>query len=161
MYWGRRRLVETCYFTMKKHMKHLNLLSMFGLAVITIGFGIFGYWLFGPVDIIDIKNSDAVQVDQISYYPGERISYTLDYCKFEKKVATVYRSLVDTYRITYAVVEADLPVGCHTVVRNDLVIPSFIVGDGHRYHLEATTEYKINPIKTITYYWRTVDFLIK
>lgn len=146
---------------MRKNMRHLNKLSVIGVAFIFAVTALFIYWLF--IDDIDItvNNADAVQLDKTAYNVGDRITYTIDYCKREKAVATVTRYLVNDYKITFTEIKSDMPLGCDKFIRNDLVIPEFLVPDGGKYHLEATVTYYVNPIKNKVIHWKTVDFIIK
>jgi len=108
-----------------------------------------------------MNNAEAIPVNKLSYAPGERVTYTLDFCRYEKRVATVYRALVNTYRVAYTPIHSDLPIGCHVMNVSDITIPDFVVPDGHTYYIEATVEYKINPLRTKVYHWRTVNFNIE
>jgi hypothetical protein len=146
---------------MKKRMKHFNLFSIVGLVIIFIIGLLFLYWSVIQPDVIKVDGVNTFAVDQKIYHPGDHISYTFSYCKTRKVVATIDRALIDTYRITYARIYSDLPIGCHTVTSNDLFIPEFIAGEGNKYHLEGTAAYRINPIKTQYVYFRTVDFIIE
>ena len=141
--------------------KKIHIFSIIGLLFISYSLVVFYYWSFIQPDIIKFNNPDSIQVDKTSYFPGERITYTLDYCKTRNLIGIVNRSLQDTYRITYTTVNSNIEVGCHVVKVNDLTIPDFIKGDGKTYHLSIMGQYKINPLRTQVVNLKTVDFLIE
>lgn len=127
------------------------LISCMGLyAVMAIPFG-------GPSVVI--KNPKSVAVEKEMYRPGDRITYTLDYCKRDASPAKVYRILVNSIRISYTEITSDLPVGCRTININDLVIPEF-VPDGI-YHIETTTERQVNIFRKELVTWRSEDFRVE
>ena len=141
-------------------MKHpLTILSI--VTFLSLGFlmVLVGYWLFWPDNIVTISNPNSIQIDKAVYAPGDRITYTLSYCKTAPMTANVMRALVNDYRTLYDTVESNLPTGCHTTKINELTIPSF-APDG-TYHLTGEADYKINPLRTFTVMWRTVDFQVK
>jgi len=142
-------------------MSHLNKASLFGIAVIAFITGLYLYWLFIQPDVINFEETNALVVDKKVYYPGDRITYTLEFCKSKKSVAVVDRALVDSFRVTFAQVTSDLPTGCNKINVNDLVIPDFIVGSGDDYYVEITGVYQINPIRKQYVYLRTENFQIK
>jgi hypothetical protein len=128
----------------------------------TISFGfliLLGYWEFWPNNILTIENSQKISVDKTSYSPGDRITYTLNYCKTKTISGNSLRALVDGFRMTYEPIKGNLPIGCHTININDLTIPTFIPGG--TYHLDMSIEYDINPLRSIIINYKTVDFLIK
>jgi hypothetical protein len=118
-----------------------------------------GYWEFWPDNILTVQNAQELSVDKTIYSPGDRITYTLNYCKTRNMPGILLRALVDGFRMTYEPKGGNLPVGCHTINVNDLEIPSFIPSG--IYHLDMSAEYKINPLKSFIVNYRTVDFLIK
>lgn len=142
-------------------MNKIHVYTTIGLAFIFCSMALAFYWIFLQPDVIKFNNPKAIQLDKSVYTLGERITYTLDYCKTKNIVGVVNRSLQDTYRITYSTVNSNIEVGCHVVKINDLTIPDFIKGDGKTYHLEITGQYQLNPLKTQMVVLRTVDFLIK
>ncbi len=131
---------------------------------ITLGFTIFGValigiWTFYPYHVINIDNSEKIEVDKAIYNSGDRITYTFSYCKDFTIVAIVNRAIVDGFRLTYDSVQSDLEVGCHTVSVNDLIIPDFLPSG--IYHIEDTAEYPVNPMRKILAHFRTVDFEVQ
>lgn len=141
-------------------MKNIHFLSILGLCLIGVSFGILGYWALEP-DVITIKDQEAIRLDKTEYSKGDRITYTLEFCKRKQVPVVIYRSIVDSYRITYQEVVSNLTVGCRTIKAADLVIPEFIVGGGHTYFIDAENEVRVNPLKTQRVHWRSVDFRVE
>jgi hypothetical protein len=118
-----------------------------------------GFWSFYPYKIMEIKNPQSLVVDKEIYQAGDRIAYVLDYCKYKRIQGTVSRSLVDGILVNYSPLISDLETGCFKLKRNDLVIPEFTPTG--IYHISSSVEYKINPLRTITITYRTVDFQVE
>ena len=141
-------------------MKHSALfyLSVFTF-IVTIGLlASIWYWLFWPVKVLDVKNPTAITVDKTVYKAGDRISYTISYCKNNAITGEVNRALVNSIRIPFTGIRSNLATGCKTITNRDLVIPAFV--DSGTYHIETTAEYKINPLRTQTEFWRSVDLQV-
>ena len=136
-------------------MPKIILWTIYGVTVAMVIIVGLLYW---PVKVIDIKNSDAIQLDKKIYKRGDRITYTLDYCKYRNAPATVSRALVNSIRINFTAYYNNLPKGCALVKNSDLVIPEFT--DVGTYHIETTIEYQINPLRRIFKNWRSVDFQV-
>ena len=140
-------------------MKSLVYYYVYGtLALTAIMMAMIAYWLFRPVTVLVVKNPQAVKVDKQVYQAGDRLIYSLDYCKHEAIPGTISRALVDGIRISYVAFYNNLPKGCGVTNNADLVIPEF-VGTG-TYHIEATATYRINPLKTVSTTWRSEDFQV-
>ena len=138
-------------------MRHpLAIISSITLGLTILLCCLVGYWLFYPDNVTTISNSDSVPVNKTTYTAGEHITYTLSYCKTRSLTGKVMRALVDGYRTVYETVYSNLPVGCHTINVNELVIPSFTPTG--KYYLTGTTEYAINPLRTVSNSWKTVEF---
>lgn len=117
---------------------------------------LFAFWLIFPLKVNTTQS--PVIVDKQVYRPGDRITYTLSYCKYKNMPGTVYRSLVNSTRTTFTAISGSLPTGCHMIRVSDLVIPDYT--DDGLYHIEGYTEYKVNPIRTIKSSWQTEEFMI-
>lgn len=126
------------------------------LSVILLG--LVTYWLFWPDNVMVIKNPQAVQVDKQVYQAGDRLTYTVSYCKSRVAIGTITRALVDGYRTNFDVKTNSLTPGCHTVSLNDLEIPKFVPTG--TYHLEATASYVLNPLRNQNVRWQSVDFQV-
>jgi hypothetical protein len=138
----------------------INHYSVFLLGILFAGMCLYGYWMFpvGPKAIV-IHNAANVSVDKEVYHPGDRIHYTLDYCKEASSPARVHRTLVNSIKISYTEILSDLPTGCRKITVSDLEIPEFATPG--IYHLESTSERQVNPLRTEYTTWRSVDFRIE
>jgi hypothetical protein len=141
----------------KKHAEHIYLGIC--LTIITLGSLLVLWWWFFPGVPLETDTPNTIQVDKTVYHAGDHIAYTLSYCKTKPMLMTVTRALVNDFRLTFTEVLTDPPVGCHTFTYNDLIIPDFMPNG--TYHLEATLEAQINPIRKFNEIWRSVDFKIR
>jgi len=105
-----------------------------------------------------IQNPTAIQVNKSTYRAWDRITYTIDYCKYVKVKARAYRALVNGTITSYTPIEWSFDIWCRVSKKSDLIIPEFTESD--TYHIETTLEYRVNPIRTETVYWRSVDFKV-
>ena len=129
------------------------------LSIITLAVLLVGYWLLWPETVITFTNPQSLSVDKKFYYPGDRIAYTVKYCKYKNITATVSRAIVDDYRVTFTDVQSNLPMGCHTMTANDLTIPMFFTQG--TYHLTISGLYPLNSLRNFTTpLLRTVDFQV-
>lgn len=144
---------------------HWTTIYVFICMLVILGAsGTFIYWKFYPFDVIEIENENAVEVDKQVYQAGDRITYTLKYCKKMKVAAVVQRQLVDGIRIYYTAIynslNADIVgVTCSKTINADLVIPDFV--SSGLWHIETSAEYQVNPLRKITENWRSVDFMVE
>lgn len=138
----------------KKHWEYLYI--YFCLTILAGGFLTLGVWYFLPIKIITID--PVVKLDKKIYNPGDRLTYTLSYCKYRPIPAIVIRSLVNGTRVNFTDTSANLPLGCHTTNIADLIIPEY--ADPDIYRIEATVVYQVNPVKKVQFYWKSEDFKV-
>lgn len=136
--------------------KRRHLFPVFALVIISAAMLLAGYWWFFPEQVVTVSNPTEIKTDKRVYQQGERIIYTLDYCKTRQIQGKVTRSLVDGFVIPYGSIESDLPVGCRKFFVYDLHIPEYTPPG--IYHIEGSGEYHVNPIQTNRNCWRTEDF---
>jgi hypothetical protein len=137
----------------------LYTVAIASIAIIVIISAIFIYWAFWPDTPIVTSNKDSVRLEKLVYHSGDTITYYIDYCKTRSMPMTVNRSLVDGFVVSYAPVETDPPVGCHTTISSSMKIPEYIPAG--IYHIEANISARINPLRTFSEHWRSVDFKIE
>jgi hypothetical protein len=138
-----------------RKLKHIY--AYICLSIITLGALLIAFWLLWPVNVIHFD--EPVTVDKKVYHPGDQIIYTISYCKYDSRIGTIYRSLVNSTIITYTPVTNNLPVGCRKTKKTDLHIPENT--EEGVYHLENTIIYKINPIRDFVASWRSEEFEVK
>lgn len=124
------------------------------LTIIASSSLIFGYWMIFPLNPMYFTKDTTVE--KTIYHPGDRITYTISYCKKKAIVGTVYRSLLNGTRTSFTPMTNTLPAGCRTTKVSDLIIPTYT--ESGRYHLEATIEYKLNPIRKFSTSWKSQEF---
>lgn len=134
--------------------KSLLLISIPTLILTIFLIGLISYWLY-PRTVVTYS---SVVTDKLEYRAGDRISYTLSYCKNYDIEGTVNRVLVNSIKIYFSSYDTVLSCGCGTKTYKDLVIPEFM--DEGVYHLEASAVYKVNPLQTFIGRWKTNEFKI-
>ena len=112
-------------------------------------------WMIAPEEVFSVKYH-VIPTDRRIYTAGERIAYTVEYCKTRPVVGQVSRSIVDGVRTTFPTISGDLPTGCHTVTVSDIRVPIYLPSGS--YHLEMTVEHRVNPLATSVVKYRTEDF---
>lgn len=137
-----------------RHLEHIYLAVC--MTIMILGTLLISFWLIWPDNIVEVKGK--VTVNQTIFHPGDRITYTLSFCKTRQLPGRIYRSLSNSIRITFTEITSDLPVGCHTIHNSDLVIPDFV--DSGTYHIEGSGEYQANPLRTFINHWSSENFQI-
>ena len=143
---------------MKLRTKLLHILAYVTMTLLSWVVLLLLFWRVRPYQVMDIKNSNAIQVEKTVYKAWERITYYIDYCKHISAKAKVYRSLVNGTVTVFTPVEWTLSIWCKIQKKSDLIIPEYTEPD--TYHLEATLEYQVNLIRTETVHRRSVDFKV-
>lgn len=116
-----------------------------------------GYWEFFPKKPFVLVGNPHV-VEKV-YHPGDKLVYTFSYCKSEQITGELFRTLVNGTITTFTTIPTNLPTGCHTFTKDDLVLPDYL--DEDIYHLEVVAKfYKINPLRDYHVSWRSQDFRI-
>ena len=137
------------------------------VSIIVFGFVLFGYWYFLDGDVVnkpltDMTDTLNIKVDKSSYKIGDPVIVSNAFCKHRSILATTALQIVDGQIITMVAHQNNLPIGCYGVSKPFLsqatIIPKGIAAG--TWHLEWTVTYEVNPIKTITYKRRSVDFQI-
>ena len=141
--------------------KHLHKIMFVELAILAFFMGLACYWLFIEPDVITVMNSESIQLDKTSYKSGDRIIYTISFCKTKDVPVTIYRALVDTYRIQYEEITVNLSKGCRTISVADLAVPNFLGGDKHEYYIEANNVLRVNPLRNQIVHWKSVPFTVE
>lgn len=135
---------------------------VFNIVVVILGLLLFSYWLFIDellhpplVFNIDIQN---MAVDQTVYRVGDRISIYSDFCKNRDADAISAWSLVDTIIRIYPTTAANIPAGCYSGWFSIVTVPPDTPpGD---YYLQGTSVVEINPLRKVTYNYKSDVFLI-
>lgn len=132
------------------------IIAIIGLV---ISFGILfliTFWLIYPYKILEVHNN-PLPVSKTTVETGGSIYYHLDFCRFTDKPAKVTRQFIDGIVYTtqpITVVDTERCGGRDTHVE----IPTTLAPDV--YHMKVIVQIKVNPIRTITKAFETVDFEI-
>lgn len=137
------------------HFMGMILLALYGfLALIAY----WGFWPYPTVTFIDVPATGAPVLNS-PLHPGERLQYTLSYCKNTNDTATVHRNMVDGETIALTDTVGSFPKGCrYNVIVATTVVPDTI--NPGSYHVDVIDEFHPNPIRTIQVRYRTADFKV-
>lgn len=148
-----------------KHRKVFMLTLWHAFAVATLAssmafIAVVLYWTLEPFGkpVISIKN-DRIAVEPKVVTAGQTIYLIYSFCKHGKpQSAKVRRYLKDELVYFLPTLESNVQPGCqdHKV---GLDIPKNLPPDKYTYNVEI--EYRVNPIKTSTYYFTSDEFVVK
>lgn len=140
-------------------MRYLHWLSFFTLILGFVLLAWVNYSLFWPIKTLTVAGSDKpIPVLTTSVFPGQPLSYELDYCKYTNLAATVHRTFIDGQIITLQDTVGQLPMGCHKTMVKTAVVPETI--NPGRYYLDVNVEYRINILRTEYTHYRTEYFVV-
>lgn len=146
---------------MEKGRIKTRILYYFSSMVLFFAFVLAGlviYYLFFPVNVLEMKNPNNLPLLKTELQAGEFIEYEADYCKFKDYTAIVYQSLVNHIVINFTAQERNFPVGCKKIIIKDIQIPE-IMPEGE-YRLWLNIDYKVNTLRTVHYHYQTEPFRI-
>lgn len=137
-----------------KRFKVLNIAVFIILALMTIGTAVIFYWLITPTKpILEVTNAKVLNP---TVKQGGTFLFDYDYCKHEDtmsgQVVRYFKDQIITYLPT---IPSNAKKGCgHSTL--SVEIPPNLAVDKYTYNYEVT--YKVNPIKTVTYYFESPQF---
>ena len=114
------------------------------------------YLLFFPVKTL--TENATVVTKQI--HAGDLFIYKVDYCKYTKVGATVYRTFHKTdesYLEAFPAVQTITVMGCGTV---EIPLQTFKTTRTGEYYLLVTVIFQVNPLRQEQVVFRTDDFTI-
>lgn len=117
------------------------------------------YLLFWPFKVIDIENADNIQVGKKVYVAGEQISYTIKYCKYLDVAATSHPYLQNSTLVFFTPYTSNQPPQCKTATITNYTIPLGTAPG--KYRIGNDFEYKVNPLRTMYYRWKSEEFEVK
>jgi hypothetical protein len=136
------------------------------IGVIAFGGIVFGYWYlegtYINIPIIPIADQLNLKTDKAEYHAGEEVGVYNSFCKQGDLPAVFAPQFIDDEQITLTPIEVNLPKGCVGIDKPFRAISFKIPVRTHSgvWHLEWTVSIHVNPIKTIIYNRKTVDFMI-
>jgi len=126
---------------------------VFGFLMVVDG----EYW--NPPVVYETK---YLNTDKTEYAPGDVVSVFLDVYKGRNIEGCVTWSLVNGRVFPYAKRKLGSPEGTYEkwyALTNEK-LPTANLTDGGQYHFEALVEYRVNPLRTVTYKLKTTPFRI-
>ena len=135
----------------------LNALLNTVLSLVIVAMLYIGYQLFYPV-IPFVINTIPVKVITKEVKPGDTLIYEVDYCRYDGRTATVYRSFLGETNIATPSVASVSVLGCHTA-KIPISVPD--VTPPGTYHLGVNVKFQINPLRTETVSFHTEDFIVQ
>lgn len=147
-----------------KHRKVFMLTLWHAFAIATLAssmafVGVVLYWTLEPFGkpVITIKN-DRIAVEPKLVKAGDTTYLIYSFCKNGKpQSAKVRRYLKDELVYFLPTLESNVQPGCQDY-RVPLDIPKNLPPDKYTYNVEI--EYRVNPIKTNTYYFTSDEFVV-
>ena len=140
--------------------KILNIISFSTLILTAVFiFYIFFNFLY-PFKVIDFKNSQSLPINKSIVRVGEAISYTYDYCKYMDIQSVVMKELVGTETIILLSTSSGtirIPKGCGKLNIANIIPVDTPAGI---YTIYINIDYKINPLRTISYTLKTQNFKV-
>lgn len=132
--------------------------GMFAI-VITLFFSLLyiNYLLFYPVKTLEIKNA-TVMTKQL--HAGDLFLYKVDYCKYTKAPAMVYRTFhkVDESHIeTFPAVQTTTLVGCNIM---EIPLQTYRIVQSGEYYMLVTVIFQISPLRQEQVTFSTDNFKI-
>jgi hypothetical protein len=128
------------------------------LALISIEIIIVTFWLIYPYKLIEFYNSPfPVNNENLTVKNGDRLRYTIDYCKFTNESPRVIKYFIDGVIYEINTVDGILEKGCHKT-EMDIYVPKAIPNSIYSVKIVAT--FKPNPIREIKYSTQTIKFAV-
>lgn len=128
-------------------------------VVIILGFTLLlcliGWWELMPARVLAPGGKLSVYVKSVE--AGEDLVYSLTLCKQIELPSTLHRQLVDTVQWTLPDQQTNFPVGCHEHWLTQHIPRVFTSG---KYQLVITITYDVNPIRTISYTFKSEPFMV-
>lgn len=142
-------------------MKYWMGFSIACLATAYAVMAVVAYSLFWPVPTLVINNfsqEKPIPVKDSIVHPGDRLEYTLDYCKYTDAPSNVHRTMIDGQIITLTDTVGQLPTGCHVVTVKTAIVPTTI--NPGKYYLDVTVSYRVSILRTVYIHYHTTYFTV-
>lgn len=128
------------------------------LLVVSLTFSVvFIYWLVNPYDIIEPLEGNY-ELDKYVFEHGERLDIHLRICKKENIRETILGRFVDGVIFSIPSNESNFEAKCYDSYISSVSIPSTLPEGNYVY--EEQVIYQVNPIRTISYTFRTPLFQV-
>lgn len=127
--------------------------------------------VFGYLKVLDgtyvnppmVYDGGMLKTDRDVYAPGDVVSVFIDCAKLRAVPGRITWQLVNGRIFPYATRDLSYAVGSYekwVTLDKERLPTANLIEDGE-YHYEAVVEKQVNPLRTVTYVLRTVDFRIR
>lgn len=141
-------------FTMENKLTGIILnLILLGMVVIL---GLIVYWSVRKYEIIDYGQGHLQTTKQV-YEVGEPLTYRSNFCKTGDYSSTIIRTLRDGVIYLFPVIVSKSEEGCYDFISTTTETPNVPSGT---YVFETEVIYKVNPLKEVTYHYKSNEFEI-
>ena len=128
---------------MKKFLNTLSMISVLFAMGVTI---LILFWEFYPYQPL-VLNKPTFPMITKTVYPGNLLTYQVDYCKYMNLSAMITRHVINGYDYTMPTVLGDKTTGCG-VSNISFTLPKE-TPSGVKYKLEIIYKYQVNPLREI------------
>lgn len=137
------------------------------VIIITAAVLVGAYWEFRPYRTLVVNNvTITTPITGDNRLPvvnrGSALFYKIDYCKYVTVQAILFRELVGNdnhYPVPVTSGNVSVAKGCREFINsNTLIDPSVPPGV---YYLDIVAQYQVNPIRKVSYRYRTPLFEVK
>lgn len=153
--------------------KDKRLITLSYLTLIVSGLAVLAafYWILSPFKWITYYNSPfPVHNEDREVRVGEALAYTVDYCRFNDKLATFSKDIISTdgtKGITLPSYTSSFGTNCKwytgdkgrskVLITSTVIPPNLLPGE---YIMKMTVEQKINPLRTMTLSVESEPFIV-
>jgi hypothetical protein len=130
-----------------------------GMAIATLGIGLYLYWLLVPIDILVIKNS-PVPVRPPTNTPGGVEILTHNFCKLTNDRGSLRISFIGNNTETFLPVTPEQSgKQCDNKVDFPVILPDTLKSATYHVHFRAI--YHPNPVQVVVKEWDSQEFDVK
>lgn len=120
--------------------------------------GVITYWLNCDYNLIEFNNQPfPVLNENLTVKRGDRVTFLVDYCKHTDEIPTITKYFIDGVVLEINTVDGVFEKGCNKM-KMDVYIPKAIAPSN--YSVEFVGTFHPNPIRTIKYVAKTVNFKV-
>ena len=139
---------------MTQRHKILHWFSYFTFAITVFAFGLFLYYSYYPIKVIEVKNAPFPVISK-TVKAGGILQHVVEYCKYVDLPSQSSRQFVNGLIFTMDTVANDNPMGCHKIISTTKIPQELPPGN---YRLRITKTYTLNPLRSFTTTNETEEF---
>lgn len=129
----------------------LNIVLLLMLAT----FSVIAYWEFKSYEVLTFNDGNYT-LEKDTYHRGEEFKIRLKVCKHYDLEEHVLGRFIDGVIFSVPDITSNFDTGCYDTFLTSVRIPSTLP-EG-KYIYEETVVYKVNPLKEVTYTFKTPEF---